>query len=519
MKLIKNHMNMNKVVGNTSIHFYINEEFTVSDVNQPVGNVIKEVANPVIDSVKVRDEQVAVYGVLNFAVLYTAEGNGMLQGLQGEIPFEEVIRMPNLKEENEVYVRITVDSISVKVINSKKLLVKAELTAYATAEELMEEEVAVDIDNAAEASVLKTKVEALSMVANKKDTFRVREDIMIPQGKPSIYKIVWKDVKIKNIVTRLMDKMMQINGEISVFFMYIPDEDSMLQQWHEATITFGGTIDIPEVQEGMISYINVQLQNANLDLNTDDLGESREVSADIMLKLDIKAYEEKEMDILKDVYSPYSNIVPIREKGMYHKLLVKNSSKNKETIRLSINQSKGNILQICNSGADIKVDNVAVGENGLVIEGKIKAYVIYVSSNDNEPVCTAYKEIEFSHKIDAEGITSNDEYYINWHMEQVNANMVSADEIEIKTVMVVEAIVFKKCEESIITDIDEEPLDMTKIAQMPTVKGHIVQSGETLWDIAKENYTTMEKIIAVNNIKDGQVKRGDRLLILKATRK
>lgn len=519
MKLIKNHMNMNKVVGNTSMHFYINEEFAVSDVNQPVGNVIKEVANPVIDSVKVRDEQVAVSGVLNFAVLYTAEGNGMLQGLQGELPFEEVIRMPNLKEENEVYVRITVDSISVKVINSKKLLVKAELTAYATAEELMEEEVAVDIDNAAEASVLKTKVEALSMVANKKDTFRVREDIMIPQGKPSIYKIVWKDVKIKNIVTRLMDKMMQINGEISVFFMYIPDEDSMLQQWHEATITFGGTIDIPEVQEGMISYINVQLQNANLDLNTDDLGESREVSADIMLKLDIKAYEEKEMDILKDVYSPYSNIVPIREKGMYHKLLVKNSSKNKETIRLSINQSKGNILQICNSGADIKVDNVAVGENGLIIEGKIKAYVIYVSSNDNEPVCTAYKEIEFSHKIDAEGITSNDEYYINWHMEQVNANMVSADEIEIKTVMVVEAIVFKKCEESIITDIDEEPLDMTKIAQMPTVKGHIVQSGETLWDIAKENYTTMEKIIAVNNIKDGQVKRGDRLLILKATRK
>lgn len=519
MKLIKNNMNMNRIMGNTSMHFYINEEIVVSDVYQPVGNVIKEVANPVIDSVKARDEQLTVGGTLNFAVLYTAEGNGMIQGLQGEVPFEEVIRMPNLKEDNESCVRITVDNISVKAVNSKKLLVKAELTAYATAEEFVEEEVAVDVDNAEEASVLKTKIEALSMITDKKDTFRVREDIILPQGKPSIYKIVWKDVKIKNITTRLMDKMMHLSGEVTVFFMYVPDEDSMLQQWHETTISFGGTIDIPEVQEGMISYVNVELQNVNLELNTDDSGESREVSADIILKLGIKAYEEKEMDILKDIYSPFTNIVPIRAKGMYHKLLVKNSSRNKETVRLSLDQSKGNILQICNSGADIKVDNVSVGENGLVVEGKLKVYVIYVSSNDNEPVCTAYKEIEFQHKIDAEGIANNDEYYINWRVEQVNANMVSADEIEIKTVTVMEAIVFKKCEESIITDMDEEPLNMAKISQMPTVKGHIVQQGETLWDIAKANYTTMEKVVEANSIKDGQVKKGDRLLILKATRK
>lgn len=519
MKLIKSNMNMNRIIGNTTMHFYINEEIIVSDVNQPVENVIKEVANPVIDAVKVRDEQLAISGTLNFAVLYTAEGNGMIQGLQGEIPFEEIIRIPNLKEENESYVRITVDNISVKAVNSKKLLVKAELTAYVTAEELVEEEVAVGVDNVDEASVLKTKIEALSMVADKKDTFRVRENIILPQGKSSIYKIVWKDVKIKNITTRLMDQVLHLSGEISVFFIYVPDEDSMAQQWHETPITFGGTVDIPEVQEGMISYVNVELQNANLELNTNDSGESREVSADIMLKLDIKAYEEKEMDILKDIYSPFTNIIPIRTKGMYYKLLVKNSSKNKETIRLSLDQNKGNILQICNSGADIKVENISAEENGLVVEGKLKAYVIYVSSNDNEPVCTAYKEIDFRHKIDAEGITVNDEYYINWRVEQVNANMVSTDEIEIKTVTVMEAIVFKKCEENMITEMEEEPLDMAKISHMPTVKGHIVQQGETLWDIAKENYTTMEKIIELNNIKDGQIKKGDRLLILKASRK
>ena len=50
---------------------------------------------------------------------------------------------------------------------------------------------------------------------------------------------------------------MHIGGEVYVFIMYIPDDDSMPQQWHEATLPFGGTVEIPEVSEDMISYVDV----------------------------------------------------------------------------------------------------------------------------------------------------------------------------------------------------------------------------------------------------------------------
>lgn len=519
MKLIKENINMSRIVCNTASQLYINEEMVVSEVNQPVESVIKEVGNAVVDAVKVRDDQINVEGTLNYAVLYIGEETGMVQGLQGDIPFEETIRMPGIKDGDDAYVRATVDSISVKKVNSKKILVKAEITVYATAEEIVSEEAAVDVENGEQVSVLKKKIEALSLVTDKKDTFRIKDEISVPAGKSSIYKVVWKDVKVKNVTTKLIDRMMHIGGEIYVFIMYIPDDDNMPQQWHETTLSFGGTIDIPEVSEEMVSYVNVELQNATLELLTNEIGESREISVDVLLKLNIKAYEEKEMEILSDVYSPYTNLVPVNSKGVYHKLLVKNSSRSKNVIKLAVEQNKGNVLQICNSGADIKIDSITVSDNGLIAEGKIKAYVLYVSSDDKEPVCTAWQEVDFTHKIDAEGITKEDEYYINWRVEQVTANMVSTEEIEIKAVIIMEAIVFKNCEEDIISEIEEEPLDMEAISQMPTVKGHVVQPGETLWDLAKNNYTTMEKIKLVNNLKDDQIKKGDRLLIVKAVRK
>ena len=56
-------------------------------------------------------------------------------------------------------------------------------------------------------------------------------------------------------------------------------------------------------------------------------------------------------------------------------------------------------------------------------------------------------------RIETEGIEVNDEYFLNWKVEQVNANMLNADEVEIKAVIALEAIVFKKVEQNFVTEI------------------------------------------------------------------
>lgn len=45
--------------------------------------------------------------------------------------------------------------------------------------------------------------------------------------------------------------------------------------------------------------------------------------------------------------------------------------------------------------------------------------------------------------------------------------------------------------------------------------GHIVQSGEDLWQLAKQYMTTKEGIMEVNGMQNENVKEGDKLLIFK----
>ena len=44
---------------------------------------------------------------------------------------------------------------------------------------------------------------------------------------------------------------------------------------------------------------------------------------------------------------------------------------------------------------------------------------------------------------------------------------------------------------------------------------YMVKQGDTLWDIAKKFYTTMEEIISMNDLEDDQVSSGQPLILVK----
>ena len=79
----------------------------------------------------------------------------------------------------------------------------------------------------------------------------------------------------------------------------------------------------------------------------------------------------------------------------YEKLLVKNESRTKNIIKIDVDQSKGHILQICNSDTRLQIDNISVGENNLRVTGKIRATIIYISSDDIYSICCQTKETDF----------------------------------------------------------------------------------------------------------------------------
>lgn len=515
MELIKKNIHMNKIIKSEVAQIHVNYEGCVTDGKPGMTSIINHCEQATVENVTVRNNQVIIGGTIAYNIMYYSGEKGRIDCIEGEIPFEEAIKIMELDEDCMVNVKVLMTSSAVKKVDARNYIYKIQMVAYVTVEKIEDLETATSINDETVMCKYET-IDGLSIVADKNETLRINDQIAVPMGKPPIGEIIWKDIRIKNINTKLMDGMLHVGGELYIFIMYLPEGGEGPYQWIETSLNFGQNIEMSEAMENMVSYVNVDINNINIEPEMNEDNEVRLVNVNVLLKLNIKLYEEKQIEILEDLYAPGRNLVPVMEECSYEKLLVKNASRTKNTVKLSIDQSKGSILQICNSGAEVKIERIEVSDNGLKATGKIKAYIMYISTDDTQPVCYEWKEVDFEHRIDADGIMTEDKYYVSWRVEQVNTNMISTENVEVKAVIALEAIVFKEIKKKFIMQVNEEPVDMEAINNAPLIKGYVVQSGDTLWKLAKENHTTMENIIETNQLQNQHIKKGDRLLLIKS---
>ena len=100
-------------------------------------------------------------------------------------------------------------------------------------------------------------------------------------------------------------------------------------------------------------------------------------------------------------------------------------------------------------------------------------------------------------------------------LEQLTTVMMDSTQVEVKAVIDLNSIVFEKNPIARLTGVSEEPLDLEALQESPGIIGYIGRAGDTLWNIAKENYTTIANIKETNHLTDDVLKDGEKILIIK----
>ena len=154
-------------------------------------------------------------------------------------------------------------------------------------------------------------------------------------------------------------------------------------------------------------------------------------------------------------------------------------------------------------------------EEGLLVRGALLVSVLYQTGDERVPLATAKGTIPFEQLLEANGLTNNSHINLHGMLEQVSASLTGEKEIEIKAVAALDLLVFDRMEEPIVSGYESEEVDWDAFRSAPGMVGYVVQEKETLWDIAKKFFTTVEAIMEVNQKETEQVQTGDMILILK----
>lgn len=529
MRINKENIHENKIKCQNTIQITLDDDFNVPDTKADIESIVKEWGNVRIDSAKVNGDRVDVSGCLDFAILYTGLDETLNKiipvKMSGAMNISESINVSEDCSDTYVICASRLEDLTVKAINSRKLSVKAIITLKIQAEELVDIEVGCELEDVEEADQMKmlTKnLEYSQLAVNMRDNFRIRENVSLPHGKAEIGEILWQDVDIRNLDSRLTDEGIVLNGEIGLFIMYLARDDMYAPQTYETGVAFEGKLDINGCSMDMISALKYNIVSVNIEVKPNYDGENLDLALEVVLDLNVRAYEDRTTKILADIYSPVRDIELTTDNAVVRKLIMKNASKCRASDRIKI-KDHNSILQVANCTGSAQIDDITVESDGLQIDGAVIANVFYIAANDSSPMGNIKCVIPFSNKIQ---LTTSDamEYEVEPKLEQVSAVMTGGDEIELKVSVLLDAVVFESAQIDVIKDCIIHDFDESEYLKLPAMTGYIARGGETFWDIAKKYHTTTQLIrdgnsnLADRVNDDAKVKKGEKLLLVKAVR-
>lgn len=529
MKLSLQTLHTNQIKCHGNIQITLEEDINVPDTKPDIDTIIKHHGTLEISEIKSEQDKVILRGNLPFTLLYSSNDDiRPIHNMQSQIPFEESINIESLTPSDEVFCHYELEDCQIQLINSRKISIRAIVSFHCQAEEISSNAAGVDIvsDEAARAGMessispegLHKRYEIIQYTqtsSRQKDLFRIKDEFSLPKGKSTIDTILYYEMTPQNLQTRLMEDGIRVTGDLLLFLLYVPEEEERRMEYIETELPIDGMVNCVGCHENFIPDISFQPQNGILEVKTDEDGNQRILEIELPLAMNIKFYEDKDMEILNDAYSTACEISLSRQDISFEKLLLKTQNVLRFSQQLKPENPSDKILQVCTSTGKVQIDEQEIQENGIAIEGIMELDILYIADNDERPLGNIKGIIPFQHFIEVKNISPKDYYQLQSDISQISILMLDSEELEAKVVMNLGAMVFTPQSQSVIAELEEGPLDLERLQKMPGIVGFIADEKTTLWNLAKEYATSPESIMELNGLATEQIQPGDRLLLAK----
>lgn len=516
MEIKKKYIHMNHEKGQVMSQITLDDDYNLPDYKPDIVKVMKDGGEMKFENIRVNDGHIYVKGTLQFEILYRSDlEDRKLDALSGSIPFEETISMDGIDELDPVNVRGVIEDLSVHIINSRKLGLRALVMLKADVRDVKEEQLVTDITTEDAVEMKKQVRRILQLVTCKKDNLRFKEEFTLPQSKSNVDRILWRSVQLRAVETRVKDSLLQVSGEVLIFLLYYAQGDENRLEWLEEAVPLNGMVSLENGNENQLYQIRVTPTGTELEVKPDYDGEDRNISLDMVLELDICIWNEEDTELLSDVYSLSQEVIPSYEDTSLTRLLAKNYAKCKVNDRMQLDKNQENILQICSCEGEVFIDRTEEQAQGLKVEGGLNVEMMYITTDDAMPIGTYKGVLGFEQFIEVPEAAEHMDYDLQAGLEQLSAVLLDNTQIEVKAVVNLNLMAFENQKIAKITDIEVKEKDLEELQKQPGIIGYIVKEGDDLWSIAKSNHTTVLQLIETNELAGEEIGRGDKLLIVK----
>ena len=513
MNLEKRFLRMDRMKYRASTQIALEDDRNLQDNKPDIAEILSQKGKICLDEAKTVSDHVTLKGRLQYEVLYRSDERGAVCSLEGFVPFEEQIYMENVQPEDLVQVRSELEDLTIGMINSRKLSIQALTVFVLFVEELYDQSLPVGIESDNGVWTLETRkrsIDTAEIKAQKKDIYRIKESIELPQNLPNIGNLIWKDINISELEFKAVDEKIFMKGEMKVFLLYEADNDADNTKVFATTIPVNGILECQGCRSSFVPEIRYQIKEEQVEVQDDFDGEARALSLEMVLDLYIKLYEEMKLQIIDDCYGIGKDAEMKRKKMEYKSSLLRCAGKCKVQEVLNDTILPENCIVIHGQGS-IQKESEEVTAKGVDILGAL--FTEFLLTDMDGKLYRVKNSMPFHYLLEASDIPTGSPLGMEMKIENVSLSK-TGDGWETKGAVIFELVAFKTKEEEFIEEIILNEPDADSLKKAPCMVGYIVKAEDTLWSVGKKYGVSLESMKRINDL-SGEIRTGDKILIIR----
>ena len=168
LETIKENLVLNRIVGSKIFNVTVEGDCIIPDIKPDILNSINMTGNVCIYKKEVLEGKIRLDGNVNIYFMYLADSEkGRIRGTNANIDFSEILDFPGAKPNMFLNEKITIKELECKVLNGRKVNLKAimEITANLSINE--KEEIVKEINNVDDIQTQVVNIKMNSLIRTK----------------------------------------------------------------------------------------------------------------------------------------------------------------------------------------------------------------------------------------------------------------------------------------------------------------------------------------------------------------
>lgn len=490
VETVKESLSVNKLIATKAEVILVEGDMIVPDSKPDILNTICTSGVVCIYKKEVLEGKVRIDGNINTYIMYIPDDeNDKVRGITTTLDFSENIQIANVNEEMNCRVITRLKSIEAKVINGRKIGIKAaievEVKVYSN------ETIAIvnSIPNSDGIQTLQENLLVNSLVGMGENKIFAKDTISI-NSEDNLAEILKTNLCICNKDVKISYNKILAKADAQIKIMYLT-EDNRIESVL-ANIPIVGFIDIPDVTEENICDLEYEIRNIVLKPNQT---EEHSIYVEIEVGVMANVYEEKEISLIQDLYSPSENL----EFNQRNITTMTDKRSNKDTLQIREKVTLEGIgdRNIIDVEVIPRIEKEHKKDNRIIYEGELE--LNFILSNNDLQVEIRSAKIPFDYSVD--NLENGEEIFTNMEIEVLNKDFIVQDG-GIITCNIDLEITLNSYKTSKLNVIDEIQTNGEREKEDYSIMMYIVKKGDSLWKIAKDYGSTVDDIARTNGIED-----------------